>query len=112
MKRNLTLDEETLAAYLRGDVDAETAAAVEAWYAASEANRRKLGEIYYILFLNDRVNDAHRIDTEAALRSVRNRIGRCARRSSAPTGSAGRSACGCAASSCAPAPRPRRSPCS
>ena len=28
MKRNLTLDEETLAAYLRGDVDAETAAAV------------------------------------------------------------------------------------
>lgn len=76
MKRNLTLDEETLAAYLRGDVDAETAAAVEAWYAASEANRRKLGEIYYILFLNDRVNDAHRIDTEAALRSVRNRIRR------------------------------------
>lgn len=76
MKRNLSVDEELLTAYLRGALDAETAEAVEAWYAASEANRRKLGEIYYILYLNDRANDARRIDTEAALRSVKNRIRR------------------------------------
>lgn len=46
---NLQISEEVLAAYLRGELNAAEAAAVEAWYDASAANRKLLGEVYYIL---------------------------------------------------------------
>ena len=57
---DLQINEEVLTAYLRGELNAAEAAAVEAWYDASAANRRLLGEIYYILYVNDRSgSDAH-----------------------------------------------------
>lgn len=68
------INEETLAAYLSGELDAEQRAAVEAWYDASAANRKLLGEIYYLLYLNDRVNDTAHIDAEAAFRQCTRRM--------------------------------------
>ena len=61
---NLQISEEVLAAYLRGELNAAEAAAVEAWYDASAANRKLLGEVYYILYVNDRINDTAGIDVE------------------------------------------------
>ena len=71
---NLQISEEVLAAYLRGELNAAEAAAVEAWYDASAANRRLLGEIYYILYVNDRINDTAGIDVERSLRQFKRRM--------------------------------------
>lgn len=68
------IDEEVLAAYLSGGLSAEQSAAVEAWYDASAANRKLLGEVYYILYVNDRVNDTAGIDVEQALRRFKRRM--------------------------------------
>ena len=46
---NFEIDEEVLVAFLKGELDAAQAAAVEAWYDRSAANRRMLGQVYYIL---------------------------------------------------------------
>ena len=40
---NFEIDEEVLVAFLKGELDAAQAAAVEAWYDRSAANRRMLG---------------------------------------------------------------------
>lgn len=74
------INEEALVAYLSGELDAAQRAAVEAWYDASPANRRLLGEIYRILYVNDRINDAARIDVEKALNRCRQRLHGRARR--------------------------------
>ena len=71
---DLQINEEVLTAYLRGELNAAEAAAVEAWYAASAANRRLLGEIYYILYVNDRINDTVGIDVERSLRQFKRRM--------------------------------------
>lgn len=68
------ITEETLAAYLSGELDAAQRAAVEAWYDASPANRKLLGEIYRMLYVNDRINDAARIDVEKALSRCRRQL--------------------------------------
>ena len=47
---NFEIDEEVLVAFLKGELDAAQAAAVEAWYDRSAANRRMLGQVYYILY--------------------------------------------------------------
>ena len=81
---DLQINEEVLTAYLRGELNAAEAAAVEAWYDASAANRRLLGEIYYILYVNDRINDTAGIDVERSLRQFKRRMHaprrRCRRR--------------------------------
>ena len=71
---DLQINEEVLTAYLRGELNAAEAAAVEAWYDASAANRRLLGEIYYILYDNDRINDTAGIDVERSLRQFKRRM--------------------------------------
>ena len=71
---NLQISEEVLAAYLRGELNAAEAAAVEAWYDASAANRKLLGEVYYILYVNDRINDTAGIDVERSLRQFKRRM--------------------------------------
>ena len=71
---DLQINEEVLTAYLRGELNAAEAAAVEAWYDASAANRRLLGEIYYILYVNDRINDTAGIDVERSLRQFKRRM--------------------------------------
>lgn len=49
---NFEIDEEVLVAFLKGELDAAQAAAVEAWYDRSAANRRMLGQVYYILYVH------------------------------------------------------------
>ena len=49
---DLQISEEVLAAYLRGELNAAEAAAVEAWYDASAANRKLLGEVYYLSLIH------------------------------------------------------------
>lgn len=71
---NLQINEEVLAAYLRGELDAASAASVEAWYDASAANRKLLGEVYYILYVNDRIGDTAGIDVERSLRQFKRRM--------------------------------------
>jgi transmembrane sensor len=68
------INEEVLTAYLSGGLNAAEAAAVEAWYDASGSNRKLLGEIYYILYVNDRINDTAAIDVEHALRQFKRRM--------------------------------------
>ena len=52
------INDEALVAYLDGELDAARAAAVEAWYDASEENRKRLGEVDYILYVHDRSHEA------------------------------------------------------
>ena len=68
------INEEVLTAYLSGGLNAAEAAAVEAWYDASGSNRKLLGEVYYILYVNDRINDTAAIDVEHALRQFKRRM--------------------------------------
>lgn len=68
---NFEIDEEVLVAFLKGELDAAQAAAVEAWYDRSAANRRMLGQVYYILYVSDRINDAAGIDVERSLRQFK-----------------------------------------
>ena len=71
---NFEIDEEVLVAFLKGELDAAQAAAVEAWYARSAATRRLLGQVYYILYVSDRINDAAGIDVERSLRQFKRRM--------------------------------------
>ena len=71
---NFEIDEEVLVAFLKGELDAAQAAAVEAWYDRSAANRRMLGQVYYILSVSDRINDAAGIDVERSLRQFKRRM--------------------------------------
>ena len=71
---NFEIDEEVLVAFLKGELDAAQAAAVEAWYYRSSANRRMLGQVYYILYVSDRINDAAGIDVERSLRQFKRRM--------------------------------------
>lgn len=68
---NFEIDEEVLVAFLKGELDAAQAEAVEAWYDRSAANRRMLGQVYYILYVSDRINDAAGIDVERSLRQFK-----------------------------------------
>ena len=71
---NFEIDEEVLVAFLKGELDAAQAAAVEAWYDRSAASRRMLGQVYYILYVSDRINDAAGIDVERSLRQFKRRM--------------------------------------
>ena len=71
---NFEIDEEVLVAFLKGELDAAQAAAVEAWYDRSAANRRMLGQVYYILYVSARINDAAGIDVERSLRQFKRRM--------------------------------------
>ena len=71
---NFEIDEEVLVAFLKGELDAAQAAAVEAWYDRSAANRRMLGQVYYIFYVSDRINDAAGIDVERSLRQFKRRM--------------------------------------
>lgn len=68
------IDESTLAAYLRGELDNAQIARVEEWYDASSTNRKMLGEVYYLLFINDCLGASARIDVERSLRQLKARM--------------------------------------
>lgn len=69
-----TIDEEKMIAYLKGELDAAQSDEVEAWYDASEENRKQLGEVYYLLYVCDRIHDSEHIDVEASLRRMKGRM--------------------------------------
>lgn len=69
-----TFDETVLVAYLKGELDLETVMAVESWYDASEENQRLLGQVYRILYVNDRINAAADFDPEASLSRLKDRM--------------------------------------
>ncbi|MCC8034601.1 MAG: FecR domain-containing protein [Rikenellaceae bacterium] len=68
------ITEELLVAYLRGELDDSANKAVEKWYDVGEANRKKLGDLYYILFVSDRIHDAASINVERSLRELKGRM--------------------------------------
>lgn len=70
----IQINDEVLTAYLKGEIDATTAVAVEAWYDASAENRKLLGQLYYILFVNDRINVATEINVEQSLKQLKARM--------------------------------------
>lgn len=68
------INEEVLTAYLKGELDPAQITRVEEWYDASPANRKMLGEVYYLLFINDRLSAAEQIDVERSLRELKARM--------------------------------------
>ena len=69
-----TIDETVLAAYLKGELDPEGSEAVERWYDASAENQRLLGQVYHILYINDRINASAGFDPEYSLGRVKDRM--------------------------------------
>lgn len=69
-----TIDETQLVAYLKGELSPEQIEAVERWYDASAENQRLLGQVYHILYINDRINTAAEFDPESSLRELKARM--------------------------------------
>ncbi|MEG0808064.1 MAG: DUF4974 domain-containing protein [Alistipes sp.] len=68
------INDEVLISYLKGELSATDAAEVEKWYDASAENQRTLGQIYYILYINDRINATSNIDVEHSLQQLKKRM--------------------------------------
>lgn len=78
-----TIDETVLAAYLKGELGPEDALAVERWYDASAENQRLLGQVYHILYINDRINSSAGFDPEYSLGRLKTRMRNRRRKSAA-----------------------------
>ena len=61
------MDEIFLLSYLRGECNDEEAGRVEAWCKEAPENRKVLEQLYYTLFVGDRVAMMNAVDTEASL---------------------------------------------
>lgn len=61
------MDEIFLLSYLRGECNDEEAGRVEAWCKEVPENRKVLEQLYYTLFVGDRVAMMNAVDTEASL---------------------------------------------
>lgn len=68
------INEEVLISYLKGELTSAQKVAVEEWYDASPENQKTLGEIYYILYINDRINASAGVDVERSLKELKSRI--------------------------------------
>lgn len=75
MEKN-QINEELLSAYIKGELSQSDASRVEDWYDASPQNRKMLGDVYYLLFLNDRITAAQGVDVERSLSQLKARIDR------------------------------------
>lgn len=75
MEKN-QINEELLSAYIKGELSQNDATQVEDWYDASEENRKMLGDVYYLLFLNDRITAAQGVDVERSLSQLKTRLNR------------------------------------
>lgn len=65
------MDEAILINYLREQCDEEECRQVEEWLEESSENRRMLEQIYYTLFVGDRIAAMNAADTEASLRKFK-----------------------------------------
>ena len=68
------IDDILLTEFLEGKLDAQTNREIENWYDASETNRRRLETLYFVLFAGERLRAAEAVDTDKALRALRQRI--------------------------------------
>lgn len=64
----INVDESLLAAYFKGETDPMTNTAVEEWYDSSPENRKKAEQVYYLLFVCDRVQAIRNLDVERKYR--------------------------------------------
>ncbi len=74
MKKDFTINEAVLLAFIDGKLSADEAAAVERWYDASEENRKTLEQLWFVVFLGDRADMLRRLDPEKSLAELKRRI--------------------------------------
>ena len=74
------ISESLLVRYFASDVNDEERAAVEAWIASDDENRKIAEQIYYITFAADTLDTMRRVDVAAAKRRVHGRIAASRRR--------------------------------
>lgn len=68
------MDEIVLLSYLRGECNDTEAARVEAWCGESPENRKALEQLYYTLFVGDRVAVMNAVDTDASLEKFKSAV--------------------------------------
>jgi ferric-dicitrate binding protein FerR (iron transport regulator) len=65
---------EILIAYLRNTLHETTRQEVEAWYLASEDNQKLLEQLYFILFVNDRLQAYNQVDVNKSFLALKERM--------------------------------------
>lgn len=70
------MEETILLSYLKGDASKEDCLLVETWSEASSDNRKVLEQLYYILFIRDRLEAIEQVDAEASLAKLKSDIRR------------------------------------
>ncbi len=68
------MDEAILMNYLRGTSSNEETKQVEDWYDESPENKKMLEQLYYTLFVGDRIEVMNAVDTEASLAKIKSII--------------------------------------
>lgn len=68
------MDETILVNYLQGECNDEEAARVEAWCEEGPENRKTLEQLYYTLFVGERIAVMNTVDTEASLDQFKSAI--------------------------------------
>ena len=68
------MDETILVNYLQGECNDEEAARVEAWCEEGPENRKALEQLYYTLFVGERIAVMNTVDTEASLEQFKSAI--------------------------------------
>jgi ferric-dicitrate binding protein FerR (iron transport regulator) len=68
------MNEQVLVNFLTGNVDETVQQQVEQWYSASPENQKELEQLYFILFLNERLQMEKTIDVEKSLAELKARI--------------------------------------
>jgi len=70
------MDETILLSYLKGETSKEDCLLIETWSEASPENRKVLEQLYYILFIGDRLEAMEQVDVEASLAKLKSDIRR------------------------------------
>lgn len=70
----IEINDTLLIEFLEGKTDEAATAEIERWYDASEANRRHLEQLYFVLFTGDRLAAAQQANPERGWRAIRRRI--------------------------------------
>lgn len=68
------MDDSLLIKYVRKETNEEETRKVEAWASEKPENRKALEDLYYTLFVADRVAVMDAVDTEASLKAVKARL--------------------------------------
>ena len=68
------MDETILLNYLQGECNDEEAARVETWCEEEPGNRKTLEQLYYTLFVGERIAVMNTVDTEASLDQFKSAI--------------------------------------